>query len=530
MVTSKDTPVPGSLINVPAINKIPPEVLTEIFRTACFPSNILNSLPSEPVIITLSAICSVWRQLIWGTPSLWAALEVDFRISGPSMVGRIRTFLNRSGTAPLRMRIMFGRPSQASEEALGLLISSSERWTTLDLCTTHRLPSTFGPSIRGRLDALEKLKLSYIVFNSAQLKSSKLNFRSLFAGMFSVAPSLRSLEIEQQTGGPCDCTLSCASLPWENLDALILRQIRVEEDLLALSMCPNADQVEVDCSRRRPSISASPTLAIVETDATRFSANTATAEDVVELFSRCRFPMLLHLDLATRTKTDPSNDSLWDIATSVKDLLARSSCALTSLRLWHLPVSDSDVISLLDLTPTLEVLRISESVPMRRERRYTSEDKDFEINNIVSPAFLRRLTVSRGEDNEQTADVPVSTHSGTFLPHLKDILLEVYLVGLDQKALRDTIASRTCLRTVTIRLRMRENPPNLNSARLLEEELRSLAGSRPGITVGGTDSKSELETDLIFFFSLGKFGIDNSLNLSSIRYRVRSLKGFERSI
>ncbi|KAL0576301.1 AAA ATPase [Marasmius crinis-equi] len=487
MVPSENSPVPGSP-NTPAINKVPPEVLTEIFKTACFPSNILNSLPFEPVIITLSAICSRWRQLIWGTPSLWAVLEVDFRIWGPSMVGRIQTFLERSGTAPLRLQITFGRSSQAYKEALDLLISSSERWTSLSLIITHRLPSAF-PSIRGRLDALEKLKLSYVVFSSAQLKSST-QFKTLFADVFSVAPSLHSLEVEQQAGGR-DCTLPHASLPWGDLKVLILRQIRVEEDLLALSMCPNADQVEVDYSRRHVSTSASlpesfVPMAIV-TNTTQFSANPATAEDVVELFSRCRFPMLHHLDLAkcTKTRTD-----LWDI-TSVKDLLIRSACALTSLSLWYLPVSDSDVMTLLDLTPTLEVLRISESVPMHSERRYGSEDNDFEMNNVVSQAFLRRLTVSGGEDSRQTADVSIPAHSRAFLPYLKDIFLDIYLVGLDQNALRDTIASRTCLRTVAIRLRMREDLPNLNSARLLEEELRN-AGLGVGleVTVRRTDPKS----------------------------------------
>ena len=75
-------------------------------------------------------VCRIWSQIVLNTPRPWAHLEIND--DGLPTIGEIRSWLRRSDTAPLHIRIdRDSRPDESmNERALyGLLSSHHRSWT-----------------------------------------------------------------------------------------------------------------------------------------------------------------------------------------------------------------------------------------------------------------------------------------------------------------------------------------------------------------------------------------------------------------
>ncbi|THU88165.1 hypothetical protein K435DRAFT_680403, partial [Dendrothele bispora CBS 962.96] len=64
------------------IRKVPIEILGEIFAASCGDNGLLITTVPEGKIsaptLVLSHVCSLWRNFVISTPSLWARMSVDF--------------------------------------------------------------------------------------------------------------------------------------------------------------------------------------------------------------------------------------------------------------------------------------------------------------------------------------------------------------------------------------------------------------------------------------------------------------------
>ncbi|THV08122.1 hypothetical protein K435DRAFT_847021 [Dendrothele bispora CBS 962.96] len=102
------------------IRKLPIEILGEIFAASCSGYGLLITTIPEPEgkisahTLTLSHVCSQWRNFVISTPSLWSRMSVDFVHAGKERArSLVELYLTLSRPAPLTCRI------EASESPSG---------------------------------------------------------------------------------------------------------------------------------------------------------------------------------------------------------------------------------------------------------------------------------------------------------------------------------------------------------------------------------------------------------------------------
>ena len=79
------------------INRFPPEIL----------SSVLEHRTSDLDLVVATRVCRYWRYTLTSSPCLWTS----FRFSGPNRdVNRTLTYLERSKSAPIDVRVGVGRP------------------------------------------------------------------------------------------------------------------------------------------------------------------------------------------------------------------------------------------------------------------------------------------------------------------------------------------------------------------------------------------------------------------------------------
>jgi hypothetical protein len=90
------------------LEKLPPEIWSEIFRASCGSTVLL--LPPKPCTApwTISQVCEMWRQIALDEPRLWNNIVVDHisngkfrKINDLSMLEMIRTVFSRRGEFPI---------------------------------------------------------------------------------------------------------------------------------------------------------------------------------------------------------------------------------------------------------------------------------------------------------------------------------------------------------------------------------------------------------------------------------------------
>jgi hypothetical protein len=89
------------------MQKIPPEVLSNIFQFFVSPDSNSQPNPYSPLI--LGAICGRWRAIAWSTPRLWSSISINFdRGSLGDILQLAREWLSRSGQLPLSISLTAG--------------------------------------------------------------------------------------------------------------------------------------------------------------------------------------------------------------------------------------------------------------------------------------------------------------------------------------------------------------------------------------------------------------------------------------
>ena len=91
------------------INKVPPEILLEIFSFSAFEFEYGIASHTEPPW-TLAQVCGRWRRLAIAAHELWSSIELNTQSMNASYFNMLTTWFNRSGNHPLDIKLAMFPP------------------------------------------------------------------------------------------------------------------------------------------------------------------------------------------------------------------------------------------------------------------------------------------------------------------------------------------------------------------------------------------------------------------------------------
>ncbi|KAF9264074.1 hypothetical protein L218DRAFT_249052 [Marasmius fiardii PR-910] len=402
------------------IHRMPSEIMVEIFCHVCSDRSRLSWLSapapvyrtSIPYVVTLSLVCSRWRELVSSSSMLWASMEITTH-SGSykgNMNRALKLFLTHSRDQPLDLELNYRGPED-NPGALNLVIRECRRWKRLSLFSGKKPfhdPQLGG--IRGNLPLLTHLTLGGALEDGS------------FSNVFEVAPCLHSVSVR-----PASIIIPSLRLPWQQLRSIYLSDTTLNPILQALALCPNLEQVTLVCSRfkLRPEESnadlkvdllAVSSLSIIVTD----------ARCILDVFRQCDWPDLKSLKIC-----NSGWKSVWDTP-FVNSFLLRPLHCLVSLHLERVPFPEDETISLLQQIPTLHTLFILDN-----GRPSISPVDDRPRNMTITSTFLQQLSLPHLRQQPT-----VSEPCRLLLPQLNTLSLRVHAKDLDQRALVNAVVSR----------------------------------------------------------------------------------------
>ncbi|KAJ8075504.1 hypothetical protein PM082_021134 [Marasmius tenuissimus] len=357
-------------------------------------------------------VCTYWREIVTSAPRLWSSFHIDFEShieqNAAPYAKFTSLFLNRSKTSPLHLSISFPCELHSSlfgvDATLKLLVDHSHRWESLKVTGVEYISH-----FRSGALSLPNLRQLYLYTNQG-------NSEELVALLpsFSDCPSLTSVRLDVAV--PTDKVM----LPWSQVRNLTLINRVGLPMFSALAQCRNLERLTLDG---------------IDT-----GSHVYDEDDIAESLQHFSLLNLNYLEVFNNHLRMPK-DRHSSIPIVLERFIPRSG--ITSLALHHVPLTDSQVLSLLHDTPALRCLSI---------REYKGEKN----NRIVTRAFSQRLSVA-----QDTIDL---SHP-SFLPDLSELKLSIHVGGLDEQALADALTSRwllasRCLNRVEIALISKEKPPS----------------------------------------------------------------------
>ncbi|KAJ7511157.1 hypothetical protein B0H11DRAFT_867379 [Mycena galericulata] len=161
------------------IRRVPPEILLEIFELCSPPrhrfeggwfGNPYLTYPTDRIFMKklqrLTKVCSRWRQLAIGTPSLWTKIELVLDRWSDRRTQLLSSFLERSASLPLTINVRAFRDF-VEDDGVGLILLAkhSDRWQTVSFSI---FPAAFKfiSEAKGRLPLLKTLEILMPPVNS----------------------------------------------------------------------------------------------------------------------------------------------------------------------------------------------------------------------------------------------------------------------------------------------------------------------------------------------------------------------------
>ncbi|KAJ7583477.1 hypothetical protein C8J56DRAFT_210641 [Mycena floridula] len=373
------------------IRRLPPEILSEIFRAYCSGGNLLWHDIQVPAM-TLRKVCKSWESAAAATKDLYSSVSLTISVSAHrrKQHSAMGFLLSQSGNFPLTVEIDVLRNQESL--ALALLVQESSRWRSLDLMLP-RFANDFFPEvlsqIRGQLSALEQL--CYTKYGSSATATA--------VDIFDSAPNLKKFQVH---GSPIPLTpplqiltLSCTSVSLQSLLNLILSNPQLNELVF--------DCFNVKESRRHPSTDLHVTSNIRSLE---FRVVDQCAQDIWSLLPHLTLPLLRQITFADAEACGGSFH-----ADRFSTFLSRSGCTLTHLKFDQFSISPTAFVALLRTLPSLTHLTVLER---NSDNDGSSEEsdgsEDEEKINSVNDEVIRRLTASSRLVSLSRSLLPRLTH------------------------------------------------------------------------------------------------------------------------
>ncbi|KAF5368649.1 hypothetical protein D9757_010204 [Collybiopsis confluens] len=342
------------------IRKLPDELLCEVFDLCCgmnhffvteLPVLTAFTLRSAPAM-SLSSVCSRWRRNALAMPSIWSRIALGWGAEGGSEGpwGDESTFplflsLARSLSRPLTIELNtldpYREPSLGHDGHLHPIIAKLteqvHRWQKFTLVESGRC------------------MLKDLFINSSQfpiLEDMELHEFENFNVDFLVgkAPNLKKLT--WRGGSPLPVSISTNTFPLiAHIDfcmdpALLENFLEANPNLISLTLDIEEDE---DTYIGVEYMTFPRTCPRMETLSVRNIGNNFPAKSV---FSAMRCPSLKSLHLSSHIPYH------WNTFNLFLAFVQRSSFPLTTLSMMHLPLSDSNLVYLLNHVPTLMNLSV----------------------------------------------------------------------------------------------------------------------------------------------------------------------------
>ncbi|PBK62094.1 hypothetical protein ARMSODRAFT_1089368 [Armillaria solidipes] len=216
------------------INKLPPELLTEIFLWFSIVANDISRRGESPW--TLTHICRLWRELSLKIPSLWS--DFSYTKSTKSPLPLFRTQLIRSKREPLSFHVDFSCDALIPVEVLlmdtidlsvfDLLLAESDRWEDVTLMVP-------GDALRVFLNMLICVQDDCHLLRAFTLEERSMkrlyNPRPLDMpdSMFATAPGLRTLKM---------FPFIDIAPPWSQITVFETSRLSVNEESMIIRNAP----------------------------------------------------------------------------------------------------------------------------------------------------------------------------------------------------------------------------------------------------------------------------------------------------
>ncbi|KAK7043967.1 hypothetical protein VNI00_008135 [Paramarasmius palmivorus] len=372
----------GSLLS--PIRKLPLEILHRIFIFAAGVNvfGVKNKWDSTAFI--LASVCYSWREIALDYPTLWASLAVSIEERAIYPTGLC---IERSKMYPLSL-VLESEPynwDDHHDDLLKLFLRQSGRWLKVDMSKVEM----------GTLDEIRDLPLLEEAYYSERSEGLLPRLKH--------APRLRVLSFEDIPATDAfsfeNLTRITVNVPGSSDDPAPVRTL-----CEALCSCPNLTECAYQSCRNifgeDLAISGYESLdaplcatSNIQTFEIDLYDRRGVFSEVSDVFASLTLPFIHTLSIRGDSPVVYGyHTALWGEWPSVvmRDFIVRSDCHLTSLRLVGLPLSDTEVISFLNLTPALEHLSISE---VWANTDFPIGEHSVPFVNTVTKALIQRLTV-----------------------------------------------------------------------------------------------------------------------------------------
>ncbi|KAK7057996.1 F-box domain-containing protein [Favolaschia claudopus] len=232
---------------VPAIHRIPTELICEIFTLTLPFSRRVGDRFVEQAPWLLGHICQEWRAtaiacpLLWSTITLYAPPERWVGQANPQMM--IRTQLNRSGTAPLHVVLDSHHGDileQCSVDSIDLVIEQCHRWETARIDLHYTMGPRMGTRLARMKDRLPELRSLVLLTQQQQILGDIL--RDTFAS----APRLQTILLSGHSDHPYSHSVSPKTrFPWAQVTKFRVSYAHPQEFRAILTALNPAHVVEM---------------------------------------------------------------------------------------------------------------------------------------------------------------------------------------------------------------------------------------------------------------------------------------------
>ncbi|KAL1728745.1 hypothetical protein EV714DRAFT_214483 [Schizophyllum commune] len=299
------------------IRRLPVEVLSEIFKICCGDGSPIDITKRSCPPLMLSSVCKIWRDVMHGTPGIWADFKIPESSSYPvlhlpsQILNRLGLFLANSGNLPLRHhRVQYFAPDGILpvDGALGRLLPHSHRWTDLIILNKDDMCPDVMKWLKGRpLTCLSKI-------TSWTWNLSKGDPGYTFAKL----PALRSVVLMHD-----DEEFVPPRLPWGQIEELTT-EMTTDKALALVQNCPALKMWDMLSQNSQLPLEP-PDVPVVLPNLHTFLVDIRCNDDIAVL-ERVTAPALQELRISWRIfNPRPSGQ--------IRALLDRSSCSLRRLYL-----------------------------------------------------------------------------------------------------------------------------------------------------------------------------------------------------
>ncbi|KAK1233295.1 hypothetical protein PQX77_003548 [Marasmius sp. AFHP31] len=458
------------------IHRLPTETLADIFVYACEGNKLTPS--SSLAVILLSTICGRWRNVVLTTPRLWSFLEIDlgtWKEKADHLVSSITLFMERSKACPLDITCAFPADESGTNEWIASVFDamsrSCARWRSVSFSLPAHitLPNHLFLNLRGQDFPL--LQYLQIRQKSESKADGPVTNPDIFSGVFDVATSLRTLDVETSF-------MSDIRLPHHQITRLTIFRQWSAKCLAFLRLFQQLQELRL----HHIVVNAEGPEHLVSNTIETLWLSLQSQSDHDTLMMHMTLPGLTSLTFSSREafrKDVIQHWPVWEAATTM-DFLSRSGCSLTAICLKSLPITDEQTIALLQTMPQLTSLQIEElEFPGS-----ATTDPPHNMNRIVTDRFLQRLVVRQ----EGYKLEPPGT---LLLPLLANFTVKLHAQNLPEQSLLATVSSRWI--------------PDPTRARDIGVECLRSANV---IVMGGEDSETTLESLRCFGYAGLRLTID----------------------